>query len=259
MASPSTPPSTDPTLDHSIQHHVYSGLPHPQSIADTRLKTLRRLLEGYSSLSAPTLLQPLSPNFTHEVLPQSLGMPVRGKEDFAHHAAMVFSAFQSFEMKPTELWEDSDRGGVILRCAMEGILKTKEKPDGEKKESKAKDGEAEVQAKKDITPHMDTEDVYNPDGDLKEPSSQEDEDPSTDKIHWNNECLLIISFTPCGSQISKIQEFVDSAKAVEMKKKHAPKGFDEASAPPPPTYKPATYLDLDTLKLKDGGCPGDCH
>ncbi|KHE86836.1 hypothetical protein GE21DRAFT_1252724 [Neurospora crassa] len=332
MASPSTPPSTDPTLDHSIQHHVYSGLPHPQSIADTRLKTLRRLLEGYSSLSAPTLLQPLSPNFTHEVLPQSLGMPVRGKEDFAHHAAMVFSAFQSFEMKPTELWEDSDRGGVILRCAMEGILKTKEKPDGEKKESKAKDGEAEVQAKKDITPHMDTEDVYNPDGDLsnilgdlaespdipetllspitevtepgseipplsfdlsnpsrlsreeedeptssspptsledaypsppspsppilEEPSSQEDEDPSTDKIHWNNECLLIISFTPCGSQISKIQEFVDSAKAVEMKKKHAPKGFDEASAPPPPTYKPATYLDLDTLKLKDGGLIG---
>ncbi|KAK3504161.1 hypothetical protein B0T13DRAFT_523250 [Neurospora crassa] len=332
MASPSTPPSTDSPLDNSIQHHVYPGLPHPQSVADTRLKTLLRLLKGYSSLSAPTLLQPLSPHFTHEVLPQSLGMPVRGKEDFAHHAAMVFSAFQSFEMKPTELWEDPDRGGVILRCAMEGILKTKEKPDGEKKESKAKDGEAEVQAKKDITPHMDTEDVYNPDGDLsnifgdlaespdipetllspitevtepgpeipplsfdlsntsrlsqeeedeptssspptsledaypsppspsppiqEEPSSQEDDDPSTDKIHWNNECLLIISFTPCGSQISKIQEFVDSAKAVEMKKKHAPKGFDEASAPPPPTYKPATYLDLDTLKLKDGGCPG---
>ncbi|EGO53946.1 hypothetical protein NEUTE1DRAFT_50142 [Neurospora tetrasperma FGSC 2508] len=342
MASPSTPPSTDPTLEHSIQHHVYSGLPRPQSVADTRLKTLRRLLKGYSSLSAPTLLQPLSPNFTHEVLPQSLGMPVRGKEDFAHHAAMVFSAFQSFDMKPTELWEDPDRGGVILRCAMEGILKTKEKPEGEKGEGKAEEGgKVGMEAKEEVTPQVDMEDVYNPDGDLsnilgdlaespeipetllspitevtepgseipplsslslsnpstfscheeeqeptssspptsledahpsppspsppilEEPSFQSQQDKSTDKetIHWNNECLLIISFTPCGSQISKIQEFVDSAKAVEMKKKHAPKGFDEASAPPPPTYKPATYLDLDTLKLKDGGggCPGHGH
>ncbi|KAL0469309.1 hypothetical protein QR685DRAFT_563229 [Neurospora intermedia] len=333
MASPSTPPSTDPTLDHSIQNHVYSGLPHPQSVADTRLKTLRRLLKGYSSLSAPSLLQSLSPHFTHEVLPQSLGMPVRGKEDFAHHAAMVFSAFQSFEMKPTELWEDPDRGGVILRCAMEGILKTKEKPEGEKGEGKAEEGgKVGVEAKEEVTrPHMNTEDVYSPDEDLsnilrdlpeppdipetllspvtevtepgseipplsfnspnplafseedqeptpsspptsledahpsppspspilEEPSSQQEEDPNKETIHWNNECLLIISFTPCGSQISKIQEFVDSAKAVEMKKKHAPKGFDEASAPPPPTYKPATYLDLDTLKLKDGG--GGCH
>ncbi|KAK3493014.1 uncharacterized protein B0T23DRAFT_442905 [Neurospora hispaniola] len=338
MASPSTPPSSDPTLEHSIQHHVYSGLPHPQSVADTRLKTLRRLLKGYSSLSAPTLLQPLSPNFTHEVLPQSLGMPVRGKEDFAHHAAMVFSAFQSLEMKPTELWEDPDRGGVILRCAMEGILKTQEKPEGEKGEGKAEEGgKVGMEAKEEVTPQVDMEDVYNPDGHLsnilgdlaespeipetllspitevtepgseipplsslslsnpstfscheeeqeptlsspptsledahpsppsptppilEEPSFQSQQDKSTDKetIHWNNECLLIISFTPCGSQISKIQEFVDSAKAVEMKKKHAPKGFDEASAPPPPTYKPATYLDLDTLKLKDGG--GGCR
>lgn len=256
-------------------------------------------------------------------------MPVRGKEDFAHHAAMVFSAFKSFEMKPTELWEDPDKGEVILRCAMEGVLKNKEGPEGEKEESGAEgDGKVEVEAKKKkVTPFVDVEDESNPDedpelepvdlsnilGDLPElpdrpatvlspitevtepsqlsppssldlsfnPSSQEEptsspptsedsprssppapeepleEDPKTSpspntEIHWNNECLLIISFTPCGSQISKIQEFVDSAKAVEMKKKHAPKGFDEASAPPPPTYKPATYLNLDTLKLKDG-------
>ncbi|KAK3342264.1 hypothetical protein B0H65DRAFT_558596 [Neurospora tetraspora] len=329
MTTPSTPPSRNHPMDNLVQPVIPSGPPPPLSLADTRLKTLRLLLQGYSSLSVPTLLQSLSPQFTHEVLPQSLGMPVRGKEDFAHHAAMVFSAFKSFEMKPTELWEDPDKGEVILRCAMEGVLKNKEGPEGEKEESGAEgDGKVEVEAKKKkVTPFVDVEDESNPDedpelepvdlsnilGDLPElpdrpatvlspitevtepsqlsppssldlsfnPSSQEEptsspptsedsprssppapeepleEDPKTSpstntEIHWNNECLLIISFTPCGSQISKIQEFVDSAKAVEMKKKHAPKGFDEASAPPPPTYKPATYLNLDTLKLKDG-------
>ncbi|KAJ4395378.1 hypothetical protein N0V85_006569, partial [Neurospora sp. IMI 360204] len=114
MAEPSTPPSQNHPVGNFVQPVIPSGPPPPLSLADTRLKTLRLLLEGYSSLSVPTLLQPLSPQFTHEVLPQSLGMPVRGKEDFAHHAAMVFSAFKSFEMKPTELWEDPDKGEVIL-------------------------------------------------------------------------------------------------------------------------------------------------
>ncbi|KAK1773361.1 hypothetical protein QBC45DRAFT_427897 [Copromyces sp. CBS 386.78] len=281
-------------------------------------------------------------------------MPVRGKADFAHHASLVFSAFKSFEMKPVELWDDPEKGQVILRCEMEGVLKPhvqeKTKTDGGKKEEEtgqAKEGgngkgDDDKETEKEVIPHVEVEDedssdeseyssdedpdlesvdpsdtlgnlalpgsqpmpgtVLSPITEVTEPpsehstpssafnpsqaSSQKEQKSSspltsaehsrhpspppaaaqeepqegnseattpskTTELHWTNECLLIVSFTPCGSQVLKIQEFVDSAKAVEMKKKHAPKGFDQASAPPPPTYKPVTYIDLDTLKLKD--------
>lgn len=281
---------------------------------------------------------------------------------------MVFSAFKSFEMKPMELWEDSEKGEVILRCAMEGVLKpmkkteTKgEKDEGQpKEESQAKeDAKGDGETEMEVIPHVEMKDeesssdedadlepvdpsgmlgdpalpsppgspympgtVLSPIAEVTEPpseagysspsafalsqsSSQEEkeqtplpptsaedsrraspppaaaaqeklhqeklqedspqspqrapkeaQEENTDDLHWTNECLLIISFTPCGHFVSRIQEFVDSHKAVEMKKKHAPKGFDEASAPPPPTYKPATYINLETLKLKEVAAAG---
>lgn len=326
----------------SSQYLVPPGPPPPaQSLADKRSKTLRRLLNGYSSLDVDTIIEPLSADFTHEVLPASLGMPVRGKADFAHHASMVFSAFKSFEMRPTQLWEDPERGEVILRCAMEGVLKPKgEETDGGKGEGsetkeQGQEGNEEIE-KTQVDAHVEVDDesdsssdedldedldsgprpitappstpythpaVLSPITEVTEPTpelppldlsqlsssleelahlpfppstpasrsaspsppAQDEDKPQQDTpesvepseidtdLHWHNECLLIVSFTSDGSHVLKIQEFVDSHKAVEMKKKHAPKGFDEASAPPPPTYKPAAYLDLDTLKLKDVG------
>ncbi|KAK3947067.1 hypothetical protein QBC32DRAFT_401820 [Pseudoneurospora amorphoporcata] len=352
-------------MNNAMQRLVPSGgrpSPQPQSLADKRSQTLRRLLHGYGSLDVATITEPLSPHFMHEVLPQSLGMPVRGKADFAHHASTVFSAFKSFEMKPVELWDDPEKGQVILRCEMEGVLKPhvqektetdggkKDEETGQAKEGRNGKGDDDEQTEKEVIPHVEVEDedssdeseyssdegpdlesvdpsdtlgnlalpsppspgsqpmpgtVLSPVTEVTEPpsedstpssafnlsqaSSQEEQTPSspptsaedsrhaspppaaaqekpqeesleqnpeattssnTTELHWTNECLLIVSFTPCGSQVLKIQEFVDSAKAVEMMKKHAPKGFDQASAPPPPTYKPVTYIDLDTLKLK---------
>lgn len=40
---------------------------------------------------------------------------------------------------------------------------------------------------------------------------------------WLNECVMIIAFSQDGTEVVKVTEFVDSAKAVEMRKKHAPR------------------------------------
>ncbi|KAK3315903.1 hypothetical protein B0H66DRAFT_479101 [Apodospora peruviana] len=43
---------------------------------------------------------------------------------------------------------------------------------------------------------------------------------------WRNECIMLVKLSADGNQVVEIKEFVDSAKAVEMKKRHAPKDFD---------------------------------
>ncbi|KAI0128694.1 hypothetical protein BJ170DRAFT_341920 [Xylariales sp. AK1849] len=42
---------------------------------------------------------------------------------------------------------------------------------------------------------------------------------------WRNECVMMIHLSADGSKILAINEFVDSAKAVQMQKKHAPEVF----------------------------------
>ncbi|KAI1393121.1 uncharacterized protein F4822DRAFT_423585 [Hypoxylon trugodes] len=42
---------------------------------------------------------------------------------------------------------------------------------------------------------------------------------------WVNECVMMIHLSPDGSQVVRITEFVDSAKALEMARKHAPDNF----------------------------------
>lgn len=37
---------------------------------------------------------------------------------------------------------------------------------------------------------------------------------------WLNECVMMVSLSEDGAQVVKVEEFVDSAKAVEMRKKH---------------------------------------
>ena len=139
------------------------------------MNTIQSLLDGYSSLSVPVLLHPLSDDFTHRVLPRSLGMPIRDKEAFSHHAEGIFAIFSKFRMIPEEIYEDEAQGVVIIHAGMEGIVK-----------SRSRRGQGE---------------------------------------EWRNECVMIIRLSADGSQVVEIQEFVDSAKALEMKRKHAPRGF----------------------------------
>ncbi|KAK6842387.1 hypothetical protein PG990_005671 [Apiospora arundinis] len=48
------------------------------------------------------------------------------------------------------------------------------------------------------------------------------------QIDWRNECILLIRLSEDGAQVREISEFVDSAKAVEMRRKHAPGVFGKA-------------------------------
>lgn len=133
--------------------------------------TIIALLDAYGSLSVPRLLGLLAANFTHRVLPESLGMPARDKEAFAQHAAGIFAIFESFRMVPVELLKmEGWRETWVVSAYMKGVLK---------------EGKGE----------------------------------------WTNECVMIVKMDDDGVLVEEIQEFVDSARAVEMKKRHAPKGF----------------------------------
>lgn len=131
------------------------------------LITTEALLEGYGSLNVDQLMGPLSNDFSHQILPESLGMPARNAKQFAEHAAQIFSIFSKFRMIPKAVFEDGGRNVIVVHARMEGTLK----------------GSGE---------------------------------------EWLNECVMIISLSADGTQVIKIEEFVDSAKAMEMRKKHAP-------------------------------------
>ncbi|KAI6087264.1 hypothetical protein F4821DRAFT_116678 [Hypoxylon rubiginosum] len=143
-----------------------------------RYNTVNTLLEGYGSLSVSQLLQPMAPDFHHQVLPASLGMAPRNRESFAQHAAGIFSIFESFRMVPQSVVDGGPGGAVVVHALMRGILK-------------GNGG------------------TTNTDG----------------KEEWKNECVMLIQLSPDGSQVVRVTEFVDSAKALEMARKHAPDDF----------------------------------
>ncbi|KAI1338228.1 hypothetical protein F5Y15DRAFT_135785 [Xylariaceae sp. FL0016] len=88
-----------------------------------RMATVDTLLAGYDSLYVPCLLQPLSADFQHQVLPKSLGMPARDRESFAKHAAGIFGIFDSFRMVPISVVDDGSTGMVVVHARMHGVLK----------------------------------------------------------------------------------------------------------------------------------------
>ncbi|ETS84715.1 hypothetical protein PFICI_02740 [Pestalotiopsis fici W106-1] len=45
-------------------------------------------------------------------------------------------------------------------------------------------------------------------------------------MEWRNECIMLIGLSEDGSQVVEITEFVDSAKATQMRQKHAPEVFN---------------------------------
>lgn len=138
-----------------------------------RIKTVHDLLDGYRSLSVPTLLAPLAEDFRHRALPASLEMPERDRAAFAQHAAGVFGLFDAFEMVPQSVHEDAATNVVVVHALMKGVMKLQQRD-------------------------------------------------------WRNECILLIRLSKDGARVREIAEFVDSAKAVEMRRKHAPGVFGKA-------------------------------
>jgi ketosteroid isomerase-like protein len=87
-----------------------------------RLNAIYAFFDSYSALSPDALLEYLAPDFTHQVLPSSLQMPLRDREAFAAHAKGITSIFKSFAMVPQTVYEDSARNVVIAHCKMIGEL-----------------------------------------------------------------------------------------------------------------------------------------
>ncbi|KAK0744439.1 hypothetical protein B0T21DRAFT_357818 [Apiosordaria backusii] len=135
-------------------------------MSSTRLRTIQTFLDGYSSLSVDKMTERLSKDFTHHVLPASLDMPLRNRDEFAHHAGEIFSIFESFHMVPLTMFEDDKQNMVVINARMEGTLKN--------------------------------------------------------GAEWINECVMMVRLSRDGQQVVAIEEFVDSFKAMEMKKRHAP-------------------------------------
>jgi hypothetical protein len=88
-----------------------------------RMQTIDALLHGYGSLSVAKLLEPLAPDFHHQTLPESLGMPVRDRDTFKKHAAGIFGVFDEFEMVPRTIVDDPATGVVAIDAQMLGTLK----------------------------------------------------------------------------------------------------------------------------------------
>lgn len=152
--------------------HLLDSRADASSIRLQRLETVHTLLDGYSSLYVPTLLKPLSVDFTHHVLPASLGMPMRDRESFSQHAQAIFSIFSEFRMIPDAIYDDDARGAVVVHARMEGIT-------------------------------------------------------TQGAQRWTNECVMMVRLSSDGREVVGIQEFVDSAKALEMKARFAPRNFAE--------------------------------
>ncbi|KAK3361466.1 hypothetical protein B0T24DRAFT_109326 [Lasiosphaeria ovina] len=179
-----------------------SGIEIPPSSA--RMRTVRALLDGYSSLSVEQLLAPLSDDFGHWVLPASLGMPARTKDDFALHACGIFSIFDEFRMVPQAIFEDVAQGVVVVHARMEGALKGRRRQNDRRR--KAADAAARAKAK-------------------GREQEQEAKTSGGGDGDWTNECVIMVRLSPDGEKIVEIQEFVDSVKATEMRRRHAPKHF----------------------------------
>ena len=87
------------------------------------ISAVNALLDGYGSLSVARLLKPLADDFHHQVLPESLQMESRNREEFARHAKGIFEIFESFRMIPSCVIEDVERGVVVVHARMQGTLK----------------------------------------------------------------------------------------------------------------------------------------
>lgn len=88
----------------------------------TRLQTVYALLDAYSTLNPDNMLANLSDDFTHQILPESIGMPPRERAAFAEHAKGITAIFTKFAMKPKSVFEDPERNAVIVYANMDGEL-----------------------------------------------------------------------------------------------------------------------------------------
>ncbi|KAF2154541.1 hypothetical protein K461DRAFT_310985 [Myriangium duriaei CBS 260.36] len=101
---------------------LFYSLFYTQPAHSRRMQTAYRVFDAYNSLSVDNILRPMDSSFTHQVLPASLGMPTRSRDDFAKHAAGITSVFEIFAIEPVHVFEDVGRNAVIAYARMVGKL-----------------------------------------------------------------------------------------------------------------------------------------
>ena len=96
---------------------------HPSLQQSQRLKTVHALFEAYNLCDPEKILETLDDALgTHQVLPYSLGMPVKTTDEFRPHATRVCSAFEEMKMDPYAIYEDPVQNAVIVHTKMTGKM-----------------------------------------------------------------------------------------------------------------------------------------
>ncbi|KAF2704285.1 hypothetical protein K504DRAFT_462852 [Pleomassaria siparia CBS 279.74] len=145
------------------------------------VRTFRKYIRAYSTLRPQALTANASRDFTHVVLPSALQVPTRTLAPFKMHAGMIFSLFTDFQMIP----QRSGRDESVHLCKETNTVIAHCKMGGKVNGSSDK-GKILVE------------------GGIRE---------------WWTECVLFVRMDEGGTRVVEVREFVNSARAEELKKR----------------------------------------
>ncbi|PSN68796.1 hypothetical protein BS50DRAFT_619560 [Corynespora cassiicola Philippines] len=160
---------------------IYYLLPEKPQEATEHVKTFRKYVKAYSTLRPQALAATASNDFNHKVVPLSLQLPARTLEPFQQHASMIFSLFESFSMIP----QPPNHKEAFHFCKETNTVIAHCKMGGKVNEQSEK-GKILIESG------------------LRE---------------WWTECVLFVQMNASGKRVVEVKEFVDSAKAEELKKR----------------------------------------
>jgi len=92
-----------------------------------RVQTALSLLSTYGTRSTDAISAHLSKDFTHHVMPTSVGVPPRTLEKWVSDATGLLDSFKTFYVVPVEIYEDIIRNTVIIHVEIESQLESRVK------------------------------------------------------------------------------------------------------------------------------------
>jgi len=145
------------------------------------VRTFRNYIKAYSTKRPQALAANASVDFTHVVLPSALQIPTRTLDPFKMHAGMIFSLFEKFDMLP----QSQGPQGNVHYCKETNTVIAHCRMGG-KINAQSEKGKL-----------------------LIEQGLNE----------WWTECVLFVRMDDEGRKVVEVREFVNSAKAEELKKR----------------------------------------
>jgi hypothetical protein len=145
------------------------------------VRTFRKYIKAYSTKRPQALAANASVDFTHVVLPSALQIPTRTLDPFKMHAGMIFSLFENFDMLP----QSQGPQGNVHFCKETNTVIAHCRMGG-KVNAQSEKGKLLIEQG------------------VKE---------------WWTECVLFVRMDEGGRKVMEVREFVNSAKAEELKKR----------------------------------------